>query len=442
MSRRERQKWNDITYEGEWKNGIPEGKGKEYKEYEGQQRIIYEGEWKNGKREGKGIEYDKTEINESKIYEGEWKNGVYEGKGTLYIANKKWYEGNWKNGVPEGWAIQNYGTHEDDVYYEGGWKIGHWEGKGIHYDKNKAKVCQGEHKDGKWDGFGILYYGGEKMYEGEWKDGLCEGKGIGYENGEKIYEGEWKRGEREKGTGKWRGGSFSGSWYPDKNYSEKTITLWLPKIRGHTTVRVPTKRSSFPVECGIFAWPSGFMEEREYDDKGNLVRAREMTAEMQLKLEKLREMEKLETKIDTITQDLTEKEHANEALTNRVDELTTELQDSKTEIEKLEEQLRGLRKQMEELDSKTRRDLNNKDKVTKEQRTEIQDQQEQIHKLTSELEVETQKTICQICYENKRNSVIMPCMHFLYCNKCLSSQKNCPVCRQPIMGIVQCKLEL
>jgi len=50
-----------LAYEGEFKNGEINGKGKEYER--GNHRLIFEGEFLNGKRSGKGKEYfDSIEI--------------------------------------------------------------------------------------------------------------------------------------------------------------------------------------------------------------------------------------------------------------------------------------------------------------------------------------------------------------------------------------------
>jgi hypothetical protein len=63
--------------------------------------------------------------------------------------------------------------------------------------------------------------------------------------------------------------------------------------------------------------------------------------------------------------------------------------------------------------------------------------------------------LCQICYDRPRDTVLMPCMHFLYCAKCIQqgavaaaaaaaagskkaegSPLRCPVCRVPCSGQV------
>ena len=45
-----------LIFEGDYKNGKRNGKGKEYSDYNG--KLIFEGEYVNGKRNGKGKEYN------------------------------------------------------------------------------------------------------------------------------------------------------------------------------------------------------------------------------------------------------------------------------------------------------------------------------------------------------------------------------------------------
>ena len=59
-----------LIFEGEYLNGIRNGKGKEYYP---NGKLKFEGEYLNGKRTGKGIKYDK--VYESLNYDGEYLNG-------------------------------------------------------------------------------------------------------------------------------------------------------------------------------------------------------------------------------------------------------------------------------------------------------------------------------------------------------------------------------
>ena len=66
--------YNDYIFEGEYKNGKKNGKGKEYYKYSNY-TLIYEGEYLDGKRNGKGKEY---------YFDGKLK---FEGE---YLKGKKW----------------------------------------------------------------------------------------------------------------------------------------------------------------------------------------------------------------------------------------------------------------------------------------------------------------------------------------------------------------
>ena len=76
-------------YEGNWKNGIWNGRGK----YTFNDGFGYEGEWKNGVENGMGI---LTYLNGDK-YEGEFKNGkmlngkMYKKNGDIHVQkNNEW----------------------------------------------------------------------------------------------------------------------------------------------------------------------------------------------------------------------------------------------------------------------------------------------------------------------------------------------------------------
>jgi hypothetical protein len=40
---------------------------------------------------------------------------------------------------------------------------------------------------------------------------------------------------------------------------------------------------------------------------------------------------------------------------------------------------------------------------------------------------------CVICYDNKPDCVIVPCLHNMFCRKCISKLHNCPMCRIKII---------
>ena len=81
----------NIEFDGEFINGIINGKGKKYSKG----KLIYDGEFLNGKKNGKGIEYDSYgQI----IFEGDYLNDkIWNGKGKD-DENKIIFKGEYKNG--------------------------------------------------------------------------------------------------------------------------------------------------------------------------------------------------------------------------------------------------------------------------------------------------------------------------------------------------------
>lgn len=196
---------NGDVYEGEWKGGKPDGKGK----MTYVNGAIYEGDWKKGQPEGKG----KMVYVSGDIYEGEWKEGKHNGKGKITYANGGVYEGKWKNGkdshgkmvytngdIYEGeWENNQPNGQGKMIYtngniYEGDWVKGESHGKGKMIYAN-GNIYEGEWFMGKFFGIGKMIYPNGEIFEGEWKNDKPEGKGqITYANGNK-YEWEWENGK-------------------------------------------------------------------------------------------------------------------------------------------------------------------------------------------------------------------------------------------------------
>lgn len=142
-----------VDYEGEFKEGKYHGEGIDYlydvsestvssvakrdgyySQAEGNNLEIepvwlslmcYEGEFKEGKYDGKGKAYWGVDDDNKEIlnYEGEFKEGKYEGNGTLYFDN-------------------------GSVKYKGNFKKGDYSGKGTLYDEQGNVVHKGKFKNG------------------------------------------------------------------------------------------------------------------------------------------------------------------------------------------------------------------------------------------------------------------------------------------------------
>ena len=148
-----------LTFEGEYLNGKKNGKGKiydikreeyytcresestDYYEYE---YLSFEGEFLNDKKNGKGTEYGYPK---EKLYEGEYLNGLKNGKGKENTEDGNTYDGEFLNGVRNGKAkLYNY---EGKLLFEGEYLNGEkWNGKIREYDKDKL-IFQGVYFNGK-----------------------------------------------------------------------------------------------------------------------------------------------------------------------------------------------------------------------------------------------------------------------------------------------------
>lgn len=128
-----------ARYKGEWKNGLPNGKGiKEYFKTATSAHSIIECNFVDGKYNGYGKHiYDITEEDEiySPYYEGEFKNSKYHGSGTYYYGDGTYHKGEYHNGM--------------------------YHGKGIYYEKKLNK---------SWVGV----YANDERIKGEWVDGELE----------------------------------------------------------------------------------------------------------------------------------------------------------------------------------------------------------------------------------------------------------------------------
>jgi hypothetical protein len=118
-------------------------------------------------------------------YKGEWKNGLPNGKGIKHFYKTDSYiDGNFVDGFAEGHCKQTFEqTWEKTVpYYEGEFKRNNYQGKG-EYHYGDGDYYKGMWKDGKYHGQGAAY---SKRLNRTW---------VGeYKNDEKV-EGNWVKGE-------------------------------------------------------------------------------------------------------------------------------------------------------------------------------------------------------------------------------------------------------
>ena len=224
---------NNDGFEGEYKDGIINGKGK-FNGWTGyyvngylhgisrkdEQKInYYFGEQVNILN--LRIENNCIYFNGIKEYEGDIiNNDIKHGKGTEYYNNKnKRYEGSFQYGKHHGYGKEYY-YDKEILKYEGEFKNGLYDKEGKEYDENGKIVYEGGFKDGKYHGKGKLYRNGKIVYQGDFEDNKLQGKGIEYnEEGQIVYDGEFKNNAYNGWGKKNLYAPYEGFWYnnrPDK----------------------------------------------------------------------------------------------------------------------------------------------------------------------------------------------------------------------------------
>ena len=225
-----------LLSEGEYLKG----KVWNVKEYDKNGNII--GELKDGK--GNLIIYNKLDI---KIFEGEYINGLLNGKGKEYYNNgilkyEGEYTNNLRNGKGKGYYLNGTIHFEGEYLYGKIWNITEYgmnknvinvfkEGKGYrkqYYQFNNL-FCESENISGLKNGKGKEYYNNGKLkFEGEYINGNRNGKGKIYnKNSNLIFEGEFLYNQLIKGkvyiNGKleYEGEYLYNRKYNGKGYDEK-----------------------------------------------------------------------------------------------------------------------------------------------------------------------------------------------------------------------------
>ncbi len=127
--------WHTIEdgkcrYKGEWKNGLPNGKG--IKHFYKTDSYI-DGNFVDGYADGFGKQtFEQTWEKTQPYYEGEFKRNNYNGKGEYHYGDGDYYKGMWKDGKYNGQGAAYskrldrtwVGEYENDVKGEGNWVKG------------------------------------------------------------------------------------------------------------------------------------------------------------------------------------------------------------------------------------------------------------------------------------------------------------------------------
>jgi serine/threonine protein kinase len=180
-----RGKYEGHTYVGSFKNDLFYGKGT-YRFADGTK---YVGNWRDGENHGKGT----VIFASGDKYQGGFKKNKFHGKGKYTYKNGDTFTGTYVDGEREGPGIYRFrsGEESESVYVAGketnpvtirltngdvyvgdvSKETNRWEDRGTFSFKEGGKFI-GSYKNGKRDGFGILYDAtGQIAQSGTWRDG-------------------------------------------------------------------------------------------------------------------------------------------------------------------------------------------------------------------------------------------------------------------------------
>ncbi len=171
-----KQKFENGTYEGAFKNGLYDGFGvfqlESGEQYIGEFKANLKhgfGRW-SGFRDLKNAPIDRN-TSQFEWYEGYFENGVKQGKGTFYFENGDIYAGEFKNDVRSGLGTLKYKSGDR---YEGGWLNDLQEGHGSLHDEEGIEIFSGIYKNGKKSGI-FTYAGKDKVGETTYVDDVIHG---------------------------------------------------------------------------------------------------------------------------------------------------------------------------------------------------------------------------------------------------------------------------
>eukprot|EP01125_Pyxidicula_operculata_P001690 TRINITY_DN1151_c1_g4_i1.p1 TRINITY_DN1151_c1_g4~~TRINITY_DN1151_c1_g4_i1.p1 ORF type:complete len:952 (+),score=251.93 TRINITY_DN1151_c1_g4_i1:26-2881(+) len=249
----------DYTFEGEWFNGQPHGKGKEVSThggiYEGEfkfgkkdgsgswkstdstcsylgdwrankydglgvyqnKNLVYDGGWKDGKRNGKG-----KETTPEYVYDGNWEDNLYHGKGTWLSNTLGKYRGYWSRGSKHGYGTYTYPNGDE---FTGEWSKDKKEGGISTYTWADGTNYKGHWLNDEPHGEGEFRFSTDTYYTGGWRQGLFHGQGT-LATPQGVFSGEWSTGKRE-GLGNYKsiGQSFDGKWRENRKHGPGTFQV-------------------------------------------------------------------------------------------------------------------------------------------------------------------------------------------------------------------------
>ena len=167
-------------YRGTLEEGVLQGKGTEY-DREG--LVTFEGDFVDGVYNGKGSTYSGGVL----LYTGEYAGGLYNGKGSAYEGGKVCYTGDFVDGRYEGSGTSYYtgGARK----YTGAFAAGLFEGEGVEYREDGPMRYKGSFSAGLYEGDGVYYYSEDSFVKAAFAEGITDGEIEWFRDGKLWYAG-------------------------------------------------------------------------------------------------------------------------------------------------------------------------------------------------------------------------------------------------------------
>jgi hypothetical protein len=182
-----------VLYEGEWRDGLPHGRGV----MRWQNGDVYDGEFDNGQPHGSGTAEavaNTFTFADGRVYTGEFVHGLREGKGKLTQPNGDVYDGQFVHGTVTGFGCLRYakGPRVYQGLFEHGRKV-----KGHLHFPGSRRGYDGEWLDDVPHGSGFMTFANGDFYKGDFAAGELHGVGcLRYQSpAGKIYYGQFLRGQ-------------------------------------------------------------------------------------------------------------------------------------------------------------------------------------------------------------------------------------------------------
>ncbi|XP_058686417.1 ALS2 C-terminal-like protein isoform X1 [Poecile atricapillus] len=177
-----------ATYEGEWLEGKPHGKGT-LKWSDGRNHV---GDFRDGREHGFGIRLvPRRSEDRYDCYKCHWQQGRMSGYGICEYGDGQVYKGYFKDDKRHGFGILENSSAQNPFKYTGHWEKDKKSGYGVWEDKERGERYLGMWWDDRRHGDGIVVTHSGLCYQRRFQADKMVGSGILFLEDGSVYEGNF-----------------------------------------------------------------------------------------------------------------------------------------------------------------------------------------------------------------------------------------------------------